>query len=244
MTPRILILASLAALFANLLISQNSGTAANPSAPHEPGPFENAWTAEPHSPHLSSIAPEIRTQRNSYFDSLIGEPKPLTPQSAVRVGMIQGSSLESSPEIPAVQNPKVVLARFESSIPILTASQRAIYTEVTLTVADILDSNSSITIRPGDIVTLAVPGGSVIKDDGSVLSFLTQPRKLYIGPGRTFLLALSYHPDGNFYIMTKAWDVSSGIAKPNYGSHPRTESITGLTVAQLSSKLRADLKAR
>lgn len=199
---------------------------------------ENAWMSNPLSAHLADSVPAtIRQQRDLFFDNGIGQRERLTPLTARNVAISEGSFFAGAPEIPEVENRKLVVVLFASYRPVLTASGRAIYTEVSLVVRDVLD-NGMPAVNVGQTITLALPGGAVITDSGEILSFLTQPKPRYISPEKIYLMVLSYRPAGDFYLLGKAWDVSSGFVKTSFGPHQPTESLLGLTVEQVTALLK------
>jgi hypothetical protein len=180
-----------------------------------------------------------RQARDQYFDQLIGYRAPLTPETAKGSGLSEGVPLPNQEEIPNLPNRSVLIAAFLSYQPILSNSGRAIYTEVTFLVNNRFEDTSGRE-APGSKFVLIIPGGTVTTSSGVTLSFMTQPRRFSINVGKTYLLAMSYHTNGDFFIVGKAWDVTDGIVRANFPLSSNTPAtLIGLSLQQLTSKLNA-----
>jgi hypothetical protein len=76
--------------------------------------------------------------------------------------------------------------------------------------------------------------------NGAVLSFLTQPRQYSVSVGKTYLLAIAYYSEGDFFMLGKDWDVTDGVVKANfYGSRNAPATLVGMTLQQLLATLKA-----
>lgn len=104
--------------------------------------------------------------------------------------------------------------------------------------ADIFEDASG-KLRSGSTMTAIVPGGTVPDFDGRAISFLTHPRQCFVEPGKTYLLAASYRPLEEFFVIDRSWDLSTGIVEPNFLT--RRSDFAGLTTAQLIERLRREL---
>jgi hypothetical protein len=164
--------------------------------------------------------------------------EPLTPGSVKGAGISEGVPLANQSEIPDLPNRALVIGTFISYQPVLSRSGRAIYTEATFSVIRRFEDTSTHATS-GSSFVLIIPGGTVTTH-GMVLSFLTQPRHFSVSPGRTYLLAMSYHAEGAFFILGKDWDVTEGVVKVDV-STPRNAptSFIGLTMQELVAKLDA-----
>ena len=123
-----------------------------------------------------------------------------------------GSFSPKTPEISEIPNRTIVTATFTSFQSVLTTSHHTVYTEIHLRVHEVLEGSQAST---DSFITVTVPGGAVRMPDGKIISYLTQPRDMFLQPGRTYILVLSYRPSGDFYLMGEDWDIFDGIAKPN-----------------------------
>jgi hypothetical protein len=92
----------------------------------------------------------------------------------------------NDPEIPRIANRAILTAQFVSYRSILNASERSIYTEVTLNAEKVFQVEAG-EAGPGQNVTLSLAGGTVIAPSGKVIRLLTQPRTLFIQPGKRYL---------------------------------------------------------
>ncbi|MFN3322037.1 MAG: hypothetical protein ACK5AZ_00960 [Bryobacteraceae bacterium] len=84
-----------------------------------------------------------------------------------------------------------------------------------------------------------MPGGTVTDSDRRTISFLTPPRLYFVEPGKTYLLAASYRPLEEFFVVDRSWDLSTGIVEPNFVT--RRSDFAGLATAQLIERLRREL---
>ena len=147
-----------------------------------------------------------------------------------------------APELPLVPNRIILTATFTSHRSILSDSQRSIYTEVSFLVDDVLDDQSGRTITHGHDITVGLAGGSILTLSGERISYLVQPRKLFLQPDKKYLLVLSYKPDEDFYTAGDFWDISDGTVRVGSirNESLRREgrsSLVGLTVDQLPEAL-------
>jgi hypothetical protein len=91
----------------------------------------------------------------------------------------------------------------------------------------------------------------VTTESGEVISFLTQPRPYYVEPSGTYLMVMSYVPEGDYYVgpgmlPPKTWDLTGGVSKPNdwvevAREQAGTATLLGFTAQQLDSLLRERL---
>jgi hypothetical protein len=144
-----------------------------------------------------TVSPAIRYSRDQFWDRGIGARAPLTPETAGHYAVSEGSFPVDLPELPEVPNRAILIGTFSGFRSMLTASRRAIYTEVTVDVTQVFEDASNR--RPGSKITLLFAGGTVLTATGQEMSFLTQPRSYFMQPGRSYVLLLSYHHDGDFY---------------------------------------------
>lgn len=177
----------------------------------------NEWMRAPTAESSpDDVLGPIRAARNAFFDRGIGAASPLTPNSASALHLSEGShyqiTSEPPPEIPVVSNRAIITGTFISHRSVLTASRRAIYTEVKILVGQVFETSKQVS--HGSTITIALPGGS-IKTAKGILSYLTDPKEYFIQPGKRYLFVLSYHPRGVFYSSVRTWSISGGTVRPN-----------------------------
>jgi hypothetical protein len=131
---------------------------------------------------------------------------------------------------------------------ILTAAGRAIYTDITFRVHQVLQDRGGHAL-PGSDITVSITGGTVTTQSGQIISYLTQPRSLFLQPTKTYLLVLSYEEPGDFYTMAGNWDISDGTARPNtirlrMKSDEGHSSLSGLTNDELIRTLKERLSEK
>jgi hypothetical protein len=204
----------------------------------------NSWMKVPipWSPRTDQVSLPLRHERDRYFDGLIGLGFPLTPTNAGRLHLSEGSTLGVQPEIPVLRNREIVIGTFTTYRPVLTSSGKSIYTEAEFQLANVFE-DATRHMNAGAELTIVLPGGTVRTDEGSILSFLIDPKQYFIQLGRTYLLILDYHSLGDFFILGKMWDVSDGTARPAFvvTSETRPE-VNGLSTNQLIDFLNAKFK--
>jgi hypothetical protein len=200
----------------------------------------NSWMTATVSPWLRPqvVSPILRRARDAYFDELIGKESPLTPESARGSYISAGAFVGIPPDVPDVENRQVLIGTFVSYQPILSQSKRSIYTEVAFQAEQILQQATTASLSNKSL-TVIVPGGTVVGRDGSLLSFMTNPRHEFIAPTKRYLLVLSYHLDGDFNMLMRAWDVSSGTARPGFNS--ANSKFIGLSIDRILPMVRARL---
>lgn len=205
-----------------------------------PFPAANLWmtTPIPWTPANDQAPVAVRQARDQYFDQIIGYREPLTPANVKGTGVSEGVPLRNQSEIPELPNRTLVIGTFNSYQPVLSRSGRAIYTEATFFVSNMFEDNSGHAI-PGSTLVMIIPGGTV-STNAVVLSFLTQPRQYSVSVGKTYLLAMSYHANGTFFMLGKDWDVTDGVVKANFSVSPNAPaSLIGLNLQQLVAKLNS-----
>jgi hypothetical protein len=165
-----------------------------------------------------AVSPEQRARRDAFADNSFGSIEPLTPDTAARTHVSGGSVVYgkgSVPEIPPVgPESAVIVARFSSYTAVLSSTHRSVYTEIALIIQQVVHVGDD-PLRSGDVITVLHPGGTVLLPEGRVLSYLTDRESFSLQPNHTYLLVVSRKPDGHFYVVDKAWDVSTGVVRPN-----------------------------
>jgi hypothetical protein len=201
----------------------------------------NLWMTYPvaWSPANDAVPSAVRQMRDQYMDESIGFGVPLTPANAKSRVYSEGVPFPNQPELPELSNRSIVIGTFVSYQPVLSKSGRAVYTEATFSVSNVFQDASG-TVKPGSSIVVILRGGTVQTDAGVVLSYLTQRLSYCVGPGNTYLLAFSFQPNGNFYVIGKDWDLTTGTAKLNsFNGAGVPSTLVGLSIPQLISTLNA-----
>ena len=228
-------------------VSVTPGQVAPQSTPDlSPAKAANAWMLIP-TPYLArnaNITPATRANRDQFWDNFGGR-EPLTPESALCTAVSEGVWLANEPEIFEGPNRAVLTATFVSYRSILSSSGRVIYTDIAFRVHQVLQDRGGHAL-PGSYITVSVIGGTVTTQSGQLISYLTQPRSLFLQPTRSYLLVLSYKERGDFYTDAGNWDISDGTARPNTirlqsKSDEGHSSLSGLTNDELIRTLKERL---
>jgi len=145
------------------------------------------------------------------------------PLDQLTPGIGQGYALDSGPidlneipEIPFVPDEAVVVTSFERYQPYLTPSHRCIYTKIILTIAQVLESGPS-GVEAGEEIDLLIHGGTVMLNDGRVISFLIryEDGDFSLQPDHRYVLFLQNHRRGDFFTLEGSWELKNGMALPN-----------------------------
>jgi len=154
-------------------------------------PGANAWMLTP-TPYLEwnkDISPSLRAERDAFWDSLSHRELPLTAK-AQRGGAFGGPDWfddGTEPEIPDVPDRAILIATFATHRSVLSASEKSIYTEITMRVQQVFeDRTASGSLAPHKNVTLMLIGGTVALRSGRVLSDHVQPSEPLFDPQRSY----------------------------------------------------------
>ncbi|MGE5646496.1 MAG: hypothetical protein ACM336_11955 [Acidobacteriota bacterium] len=110
--------------------------------------------------------------------------------------------------IPTSASQTVVIATFTGYDVVLSRSHRTIYTEETLTVEEVLQSQNE-SLGPASKVTLLQRGGTV-QLPAKTVEYLTEPRPGVLVPNHRYVLFLEHHAAGDFYWLAQAWELLGG----------------------------------
>ena len=238
-------------LLTALDIAMSLGVGASGEAPaaDTPKPAANAWMLTP-TPYLEwnkGVAPSVRAERDSFWDSSSFRSIPLTSPSSVSPAVGGGLIWDGDPEIRDEPNRAIATATFTSHRSVLSASERSMYTEVTLRVGEVFeDRTGSGGLVPGKDITLLLPGGTVFLRSGKTLSADIPPDEPPLALDHKYLLVLSYDPKGDFYTLADDWDISDGVVRPNtdrtrYLAKKGRSSLSGINVQELGTVLNKEL---
>jgi hypothetical protein len=205
-------------------------------------PAPNAWMLTP-TPYLEwnkNIAPSIRAGRDKYAEEGAQE-LPLTDPHVELLGPGIGCGLPKT-EIPPDPNRVVLTGTFTKQRSVLSASERSLYNDVTVHVDKVFEDQGASGAFHGGDVTIMIGGGTVTLASGLTLTYDTWPARFSLQPDHRYLLVLSYHREGDFFIVRDDWSISDGIVRPNtepgeYRAKHGLSSLNGLTVQQLGPAL-------
>jgi hypothetical protein len=208
-------------LLGKVLLAQ---TPAAESDPVSSAPRHDAWRIEPRAlppPSIDREQNELLDQRGSYFDSMLGRSGvPLDQPQPPRNGGSSGSyGVEDEIPFFPKQNAgreTIVVAKFDSYQPYLTPSHLSIYTDIKLSVEQVLAPGSS-GVAPGNTIEVLLDGGTVKLPDGKTITsrIYNDSGNYSLEPGHRYLLILSYEDKGNFFTNYKDWELANGVAVPN-----------------------------
>ena len=169
----------------------------------------DAWRLTPQglqAPGSDTITPESRAARDAFFDSVLG--------SRPKGGGSVWESVGPEGEIPFGAMSTLV-ARFTGYTTIWSHSHKSLYTEVTMDVEEVVRDPSGA-VQLGQPVTVILAGGSLKLPSGQILRRdLDQFRHYGIQPGHKYLMFVSYHSNGAFFVYDKSWELTNGVAEPN-----------------------------
>ena len=212
----------------------------------------NEWMKVPMDPAgPDNVDPYIRHLRDEFWDDLVGNFGVLTPDTEAHVGGPDyGPGAGGDPEVPHFRGDReaALIGTFVRYRTALTASGKAIYTDVTLSVEHIFQDAVQGHAAYSREITIGVPGGTV-RTAGGVISFLTDPQPYFMQPRGTYVLYLHYTPDGDFYTGIPAWDLSDGTAKA-VGPAERSRvakgesTLVGLSKDELTRNLDGQFPAK
>lgn len=208
-------------------------------------PAANAWMLTP-TPYLEwnkDIPSSVREARDRDSDKgSAGQKYPLTSPLSDAPGPGIGDGGFKGPEIPLARNRVVLTGMFTKRRSVLSASEFSLYSEVTVHVDEVFDDQSGSGAHPGKDITILISGGTVTLASGRILSYNAGPIHYSLQPGRKYLLILSYHREGDFYVNRDDWDISDGTVRPDtvpdeYRAKHGLSSLNGLAVQQLGPTL-------
>ena len=217
---------------------------------HASKPAPNAWMLTP-TPYLEwnkDISPSLRTERDRFWDEVTHREWPLTvKREDGAFGGPDGFDDGKQSEIPDVPDRVIVTATFTKARSVLSASEKSIYTEITMHLDQVFeDKTGSGRLAPHEDITLMMIGGTVALRSGRTLSDHVEPSELSLQPNRSYLLVLQYQKDGDWYELDEDWDVTDGVVRGNSGrtqylaKHGRS-LLDGLPVQQISAALSREL---
>jgi hypothetical protein len=205
----------------------------------------NRWqlTAVDLQSQVDTVSPIVRTQRNRYWQPTLEIAyKQANGSTTMAVGGGSGS-YGPAPEFPDVEGSVWAIGTFESVHVYATDSDyHLLYTEMTIELENVFRAPEYLNLSAGILIDCAVSGGRVKLPNGIINSLQLSPNKHFPQPGHKYLFLLRHIDQGNFFIINKSWDISSGIVRPE---DPREEdraargasTINGMSVNDLINYL-------
>lgn len=179
---------------------------------HEKGP---AWRYQLPAPSLSDSRDRSESdEEDAYFDKWFGSASPLESPQVGQQYSSASAELDSG-DFPLNSSNVIVVAHFNTWNSYLSSSHRSVYTIVNLQIDRVI-ADKTATLAPGEIVQLAIPGGTVsVSDKGKTLSWGIRAFAFPCEPGPEYLMFLSYRPKQvTFLEYEKAWLVDHGTLQP------------------------------
>jgi len=220
---------------------------------------ENRWMRVPvELPSKGDPVSQVdRQARDDYWDNLIGASEPLSQPGARSRSMPLANAAPDLPEFGDLDDGVWVVGKIENYRTLLSASKRSVYTELDFRIQHVFGHPNVPSLSEGSQIDIDLPGGTIGAPWGATISYEVHPEKYYYQPGHTYLIALGYHPHGNFYTggpsnAAKRWDVTDGTIRPGnslqaYRAANKKSEIDGLPLndaTALVDKKFDELKTR
>ena len=167
------------------------------------------WREQPQPNTHSGVPAQVRSARDRFFDRLYG------PQAGVfSNGPDAGSVLQ---EIPTTKTLTIAPIRFAGYSVVESASGNSVYTEVRVSVEQVLQDPSG-QAHAGQTATVILGGGSVTLASGEIVRRdLGQDMQCGLTPGHRYVAFLAYGgKDADFFECVKTWELKNGKVTPTY----------------------------
>lgn len=177
----------------------------------------NRWrlTAIDPRSQIDTVSPQIRAQRNSFWNGPLQTAYDASVHSAASFSGGQ-VFLKSDPEIPNIPNSVWVIATFQGfHVFAIDTAQHLVYTEINLQVENVISKPEGLSLSAGSSIDIGISGGRIKSPSGNVVNSGLQPRQYDFQLGHKYLLQLLYEPQGRFFLPQKRWDLTSGVVKPD-----------------------------
>jgi hypothetical protein len=140
---------------------------------------------------------------------------PLDQPQPSQEGGSSGSFIRED-ELPFFPDEAIVVGSFDDYQVYLTPSRLSIYTDLRLSVEQVLKAGPTA-ITPGQTIDLLIGGGTVLLADGRTISdHAYDPTGDYsLQPGHRYVFFLEYRSQGEFFRDHKDWELANGIAVPD-----------------------------
>lgn len=190
------------------------------------------------------VAPQDKAARDFFFDKLIGADLPLDQSGNVPRIHSVWERVGPTPEV-ITSDDGVAVVGFSSFRCIASASKRSIYTEVSMTVEDVLKDTTG-TLGRHESISVLLPGGKVKFASGKTVAWDINDNDYEIQPNGRYLIFLTHVKEGDFFLEDKRWLLNNGKAVANtvedaIRSHQLTSKYSGLSENVFISSVRKQL---
>ncbi|HEY2913937.1 MAG TPA: hypothetical protein VGK21_11300 [Candidatus Angelobacter sp.] len=176
---------------------------------------ENKWRLAPIDVQSQSdgVTPSLRAVRNSYWQPILQHDRDIEAEGK---SMAKPDGLPSVIEIPVQPDATWVVATFDHYlVESIDPNFKLLYTEMSFKINEIIKQSTPL-FSPGMSLDVDVEGGSAKTPQGDVISWHVTPRRYFVQPGHTYIMEVRPNQAGQFYYISKAWDVSSGRVVPDH----------------------------
>ncbi|MGH9617789.1 MAG: hypothetical protein ACRD28_13700, partial [Acidobacteriaceae bacterium] len=154
-----------------------------------------------------TVDPETRQARTAFWAQTLHDFAEVPGRNH---GEISGHAyLLSEPEFYKASGELWVTGTFLSYKVFPIPSIHLAYTEVHFLVQSVISVNPPADLAPGKVITIGLPGGTLIEGGKPVSHFLS-PRRYALKPGNSYLIQLFHNDTGDFYSGGRNWDITSG----------------------------------
>ncbi len=163
---------------------------------------------------LTEVERRTRLAREAYSDRHFPQPSmPSDGETMGTGGAMVGDSMRPTPELPVHDTDITVVATLGRFQPVLTTSQRSMFTELYFSIEEVLKNRPDMPLAPGQLVTSIMPGGSIRRSDGKVVR-ATATLDLTLSLGGRYVLFMNYDAKTDSYFVLKAWGLKDQSVVP------------------------------
>jgi hypothetical protein len=158
----------------------------------------------------------IRAARDAYADKVFGAPMPIEQLLEKHLSYNNPAPMLPTGRngiIPLFPQETVVVGTFDYFDEVLTASHRAIYSEMHIGVDRAVYPKNSATL--GRIIDIFEPGGSILLQNGNSISYKTGLRPYGLVPHTRYVLFLTHIEPGDFYLLGDSIAIENNVSRPN-----------------------------
>ena len=188
---------------------------------------------------IDEVSTSLRDQRNEYWQTH------LPPANGHGT---RGFPAMGAPEVDPRKEVVWITGVFSSYKVFEAGTGYGTYTEIRFRVTDLIANRTAAHLSAEQLIDVGEPGGSLRMPDGTTktynLRFVPYPPQ----PEHSYLLELNYNKSGDFFLINKMWDISSGYALPagviEAGHYIDGDAVVGgLSSAEAVAKVRATMQA-
>ena len=165
------------------------------------------WRQDPVDPNAQRdlVGTTLRSARNVYWSAHLPPP-----DGAGSIGL----QMMNTDDLFLARPSLWVVVTFESFAVFQPHLGDGAYTEIRLSVSQVLADHTPRPVAPGSRIDLDIVGGSLRQATGQDRHFNLGFEANTFTPGHVYLLQLQYVPKGDFFIQERAWDLTTGVAIP------------------------------